>query len=359
MAKNNNDLHVAKKNKSDEFFTRFEDINTEINTNEHGYRPFFKDQTVYCNCDDPEESNFWKFFKAVFKAYGIKKLISTHYAQDGSSSYKLEYDGERVVKTELEGNGDFRSPECVELLKESDIVVTNPPFSLFRDFISLIIKHNKKFIVLGKMNMMTYKEVFPLLKDNKMWPGYGFNLSMIFGSPYKNELESNRKYVIAKGLNPDDGYVKVPEIAWFTNLEIPKRTQPLLLGWKYEKGLEMGLYPKYDNYDAINIDEVCQIPRDYAGVMGVPITFMGKYCPEQFEIVALGNSKENFVPTKQYVGAIKHRKDGSITNGNAVNSVLVIKLDTPLKSEVYYTTDTEILFAPYARILVKKKIRQN
>ena len=151
------------------------------------------------------------------------------------------------------------------------------------------------------MNMMTYKEVFPLLKDNKMWPGYGFNLSMIFGSPYKNELESNRKYVIAKGLNPDDGYVKVPEIAWFTNLEIPKRTQPMLLGWKYEKGLEMGLYPKYDNYDAINIDEICQIPRDYAGVMGVPITFMGKYCPEQFEIVAFrkGEDGKDLVFTRE------------------------------------------------------------
>ena len=283
--KDNKTLHEAKVNKNDEFYTRREDIDLEINTPEHGYRPFFKDKIVYCNCDDPEESNFWKFFKARFGGLKLKKLISTHYDRDGKSSYKLEYDGERVVKTELEGNGDFRSPECVELLKESDIVVTNPPFSLFRDFMALIIKHEKKFIVLGKMNMMTYKEVFPLIKDNKMWPGYGFNLSVVFGSPYKNELEPNRKYVLSKGLNPDEGYVKVPEIAWYTNLEIPKRSQPLPLGWKYEKGLEMGLYPKYDNYDAINIDQVDQIPRDYDGVMGVPITFMGKYCPEQFEIV--------------------------------------------------------------------------
>lgn len=333
MSKNNN-LHAAKTAKNDEFYTRFDDINFEINLAEHGYRPFFKDKVIYCNCDDPEESNFWKFFKARFNGLKLKKLISTHYDQEGKSSYKLEYDGERVVKTELEGDGNFRSPECVELLKESDIVVTNPPFSLFRDFIGLLMEYNKKFAIIGNMNAITYKEVFPLIKENKIWLGY-----------------SQPKIFI----QPDGSEKKFGNILWYTNLDIPKRHEPMLLGWKFEKGLEMGIYQKYDNYDAYNVDKVCQIPRDYDGVLGVPITFLDKYCPEQFEIVALGNSKENFTPTKQYTGAIKHKKDGSMTNGNAVNSVLVTKLDAPLKGEVYYTTDTEILFAPYARILVKRK----
>lgn len=274
-------LNNARTNKNDEFYTRFDTINDEINTNEHGYRPFFKDQIVYCNCDDPEESNFWKFFKTVFKAYGIKKLISTHYTQDGSSSYKLEYDGERVVKTELEGNGDFRSPECVELLKESDIVVTNPPFSLYSQYIGLLVKHNKKFIVWANNNSIPLKNVFPLIRDGKMWLGYTCNKSVTFEVP--ENYEYNQK--ITDKINDGKHYGIVPSISVFTNLDIPKRHEPLLMGWKYEKGLEMGMYAKYENYDAINVNEVCEIPKDYFGLMGVPITFLDKFCPEQFEIV--------------------------------------------------------------------------
>ena len=301
MAKNNN-LHAAKTAKNDEFYTTFSSINEEINTNEHGYRPFFKDQIVYCNCDDPEESNFWKFFKAVFKAYGIKKLISTHYAQDGSSSYKLEYDGERVIKTELEGNGDFRSPECVKLLKESDVVVTNPPFSLFREFMELLMKYNKKFVIIGNKNAITYKEVFPLIKENKVWLGYS--------SP--NEFITPNGE-ITKQVN---GLCR-----WFTNLEIPKRHEPMLLGWKFEKGLEMGIYQKYDNYDAYNVDKVCQIPRDYDGVLGVPITFLDKYCPEQFEIID-GIGRYSILDNEAT------KKDGkylSMLNGEAKYFRIIIK----------------------------------
>ena len=350
MSKNQN-LHAAKTAKNDEFYTRFDDINFEINLAEHGYRPFFKDKIVYCNCDDPEESNFWKFFKARFNGLKLKKLISTHYDHEGKSSYKLEYDSERVVKTELEGDGDFRSPECVELLKESDIVVTNPPFSLYREFVALLTKYDKKYVIWANNNSITYKEIFPLIKENKMWLGYTCNKTLSFAVPNDYRYDEKETEKISDGKH----YGKVPAISVFTNLDIPKRHEPMLLGWKFEKGLEMGIYQKYDNYDAYNVDKVCQIPRDYDGVLGVPITFLDKYCPEQFEIVALGNSKENFTPTKQYTGAIKHKKDGSTTNGNAVNSVLGTKLDTPLKGEVYYTTDTEILFAPYARILVKRK----
>ena len=350
MSKNNN-LHAAKTAKNDEFYTRFEDINDEINREEHGYVKHFKDSVVYCNCDDPEESNFWKFFKIRFRFFQMKKLIATHYSADKGASYKLEYDGKSVVKTELKGNGDFRSEECVELLKESDIVVTNPPFSLFREFVAQLMKYEKKFIMWGNNNAITYKEIFPLIKDNKIWLGYTCNDTLSFRVPvdYRyDEKETNR-------INDGYHYGKVPAISVFTNLDIPKRHVPINSKWKFETGIKMGIYQKYDNYDAWNVDKVAQIPGDYDGVLGVPITFLDRFCPEEFEIVALGNSKENFTPTKQYAGAIKHKKDGSTTNGNAINSVLVTKLDAPLKGEVYYTTDTEILFAPYARILVKKK----
>lgn len=286
MSKNNN-LHAAKTAKNDEFYTRFDDINFEINLAEHGYRPFFKDKVVYCNCDDPEESNFWKFFKARFNGLKLKKLISTHYDQEGKSSYKLEYDGERVVKTELEGNGDFRSPECVELLKESDVVVTNPPFSLFRDFIGLLMEYNKKFAIIGNMNAITYKEVFPLIKENKIWLGY-----------------SQPKIFI----QPDGSEKKFGNILWYTNLDIPKRHEPMLLGWKFEKGLEMGIYQKYDNYDAYNVDKVCQIPRDYDGVLGVPITFLDKYCPEQFEILNANDYRTSDNVPKKSHGLIKDKE---------------------------------------------------
>ena len=303
MSKNNN-LHAAKTAKNDEFYTTFSSINEEINTNEHGYRPFFKDQVVYCNCDDPEESNFWKFFKAVFKAYGIKKLISTHYTQDGSSSYKLEYDGERVVKTELEGNGDFRSPECVELLKESDVVVTNPPFSLYREFVALLTKYDKKYVIWANNNSITYKEIFPLIKENKMWLGYTCNKTLSFAVPNDYRYDEKETEKIGDGKH----YGKVPAISVFTNLDIPKRHEPMLLGWKFEKGLEMGIYQKYDNYDAYNVDKVCQIPRDYDGVLGVPITFLDKYCPEQFEILNANDYRTSDNVPKKSHGLIKDKE---------------------------------------------------
>lgn len=277
----NSNLHAAKVAKNDEFYTRFEDINFEINLVEHGYHPLFKDKVVYCNCDDPEKSNFWKFFKTRFNGLKLKKLISTHYDQEEKFSYKLEYDGERVIKSELDGNGDFRSSECVELLKESDIVVTNPPFSLYREFVALLTKYEKKFVIWANNNSVTYKEIFPLIKDNKMWLGYTCNKTLSFAVPegYRYDEKETAK------INDGKHYGKVPAISVFTNLEIPKRHEPMLLSGSYEKGSKKGMFPKYDNYDAINVDRVCDIPEDYDGVMGVPITFLDKYCPEQFEIV--------------------------------------------------------------------------
>lgn len=263
----NTNLHAAKMAKNDEFYTRYEDINAEINTFEHGYRPHFENAVVYCNCDDPEWSNFWKFFKSRFHAYKMKKLISTHYEPSGASSYALEYDGERTKRIELEGNGDFRSPECIELLKQADIVVTNEPFSLFREYMAQLIEYKKKFIIIGNMNALTYKEVFPLIKNNEVWLGY---------NPVKAFLQ------------PDGTEKKFGNILWYTNLDIPKRHQPIKLCQRYSDNPSR--YPKYDNYDAINVDKVAEIPCDYDGVMGVPITFLDKYCPEQFEIMGMSAS---------------------------------------------------------------------
>ena len=308
MAKNGN-LHAAKAAKNDEFYTRYEDINAEINTLEHGYRPHFEGKIVYCNCDDPEWSNFWKFFKDRFHAFQMKKLISTHYEPDGSSSYKLEYDGVSVKKTEMEGNGDFRDAECIEILKEADIVVTNPPFSLFREYVAQLMEYKKSFIIIGNINAVTYKEFFPLLKEGKVWAGWAFNKTFEMLMPDNYELKG-KAYIDEEGRK--HGFI--PAVAWYTNLDIPKRHEPLRLSARYY-GYEKD-YPKYDNYDAINVDKVQEIPCDYEpcwykcphaascryaqtegkedkalceqacnGEMGVPITYLDKHTPEQFELV--------------------------------------------------------------------------
>lgn len=257
--------------------------------------------------------------------------------------------------TILDGDGDFRSSESIEFLKEADVVVTNPPFSLFREYVAQLINYDKKFIILSNMNAITYREIFPLIKDNKMWVGYGFNKSMVYKTPYPNLLEANRKFVISKGLNPDDGYVKVPAICWFTNLDIDKRHDGLIL---YQK--DDGQYKKYGNYNAINIDKVSDIPKDYYGEMGVPITFLNSYSPEQFEIVALGNSRENFNPNKDYVNPIKHLKDGSVVGGGAINCVLAIEESEQPRNQIYYSADNApFITAPYARILIKRRKHEN
>lgn len=285
MGKNSN-LHQAKKNKNDEFYTQLTDIEKEL----VHYVDFFEGKTVYCNCDDARESNFFKYFSNRFEELGLKKLIATGYKENGHGVV-LVYEGdkndnrmvddEEIKVTELQGDGDFRSDECIEFLKEADVIVSNPPFSLFREYVKQLMDYNKKFLIIGNMNAITFKEIFPLLKENRLWIGNGFNLSMVFRTTYPNKLEANRKYVISKGYNPDDNYVKTPAIAWYTNLDIQKRHEELIL-YKHYTPEE---YPHYDNYDAINVDKVIDIPIDYDGIMGVPITFMDKYNPEQFEII--------------------------------------------------------------------------
>ena len=234
----------------------------------------FKDKIVYCNCDDPRWSNFVKYFQINFDTLGLKKLIATGYRKN-CRGLKLIYDSDRKdANIELlEGNGDFRSPECVELLKQADIVVTNPPFSLFREYVAQLVEHGKKFLVLGNMNALKYKEIFPLIKANKIWVGHNFNKTMEF----RLDESYERWNEIREGFK----YGKVPAIAWYTNLDVKKRHEFLTLTEKYDPVK----YPKYDNYDAINVDKVNDIPKDYDGVMGVPISFLDKYIPEQFEIV--------------------------------------------------------------------------
>lgn len=268
MAKNDN-LHKAKEAKNDEFYTQIADIEKEL---KH-YKEHFKGKTVFCNCDDPEWSNFWKYFHLNFGLLGLKKLITTHY--DASDpTYKMEYEGGNdndtsVGKiTPLKQNGDFRSPECIELLNEADIVVTNPPFSLAREYIACLMEHNKPFLIIGDMNWITYKEVFPLLKDNKIWLG---------------------NCAVKEFIQPDGTVKKFGNKLWFTNLDHKKRHEKLIL-WKKYSPEE---FPICDNYEAINVNKVSDIPVHYDGIMGVPITFLDKYNPEQFEIVgmAAGNSR--------------------------------------------------------------------
>ena len=206
---------------------------------------------------------------------------------------------EDIIEIPMKGNGDFRSPECIKFLQEADIVITNPPFSLFREYVAQLIEYKKKFLIIGNMNAITYKEIFPLIKENKLWFGYGFNCSMIFKTKYRNTLETNRKYVISRGYNPDENYIKTPAVCWYTNLETRKRSEFLNTGKLYY-GYEH-MYPKYDNYDAINVDKVCDIPMDYEGIMGVPITFLDKFNPQQFEILGFMDRQNSYqLRTKVY-----------------------------------------------------------
>ncbi|NMA07429.1 MAG: modification methylase [Ruminococcaceae bacterium] len=314
-------LHKAKKDPRDEFYTQLSDIENEL----RHYISHFKNKTVFCNCDDPYESNFFKYFAMNFNFLGLKKLIATSYAtspvvytqlylfdkevtidQQGAikKPYKIEItevkdenmdgavdlsDVEYLIKnknnvlTLLEGDGDFRSKECIELLKEADIIVTNPPFSLFREYVALLIEHNRHFLIIGSKNAITYKSIFPLISHNRLWVGV-----TPMGKDLLFELPKERKEELLRESKPGSSYRIIDgEIFgrspsnWYTNLDHGKRHEYLTLYKKYTPEE----YPKYDNYDAINVDRVADIPYDYDGVMGVPITFLDKYNPEQFEIV--------------------------------------------------------------------------
>lgn len=276
----NRTMLKARKNKNDEFYTQLRDIENEM----RHYREHFKDKIIYMNTDHPDRSEFWRFFKLQFNIIKAKRIVSTYYSHDGTS-FKTVYDGKNEVRTKLHGDGDFRSEECIDILKKSDIVVTNPPFSLFREFIELMVEHEKKFIILGNSNTIGTKAMFELIKNQKVWTGMHYNRPMEFKVPQHYELKGNSGRV-----SNGEKFVSVPAIAWFTNLDYPKRHEDLLLWASYE-GSEHE-YPNYDNYDAINVDRVSFIPYDYEGVMGVPITFIGSWNPEQFEVLGITNSGE-------------------------------------------------------------------
>jgi len=288
----NKHLHKASKTKFDEFYTQLPDIERELSH----YKDHFKNKVIFCNCDDPRVRGFFHYFSYNFEFLGLKKLITTCYknqqvdlfSQNNSEkAIYLEYtgdkDGDKVPDISeigikhLKGDGDFRSKECIELLKRADIVVTNPPFSLFREYVAQLIEYDKKFVIIGSLNAITYKEIFNLIKENKLWLGYGFKGgNAYFKTPYTKEFASGV-------YSEETGLVKFRNVTWFTNLEIEKRHENLI-PYKIYKGNEKD-YPKYDNYDAINIDKTKDIPADYAGTMGVPISFLDKYNPEQFEII--------------------------------------------------------------------------
>ena len=317
--KNNANLHNAKSAKNDEFYTQLVDVEKEL---KH-YKAFFNGKKVLCNCNDDKWSAFFKYFSMNFEHLGLKQLVCVSYNENGHGkkyTYNGDLNGNRIVDdwevnvTELNGNGSYSSGECIELLKDCDVVVTNPPFSLFRDFVSLLYQYDKKFLIIGNVNAVTYKEIFPLIKENKMWIGPSITSGdRIFKVPQAYELNASGCGIDENG----DKFIKVKGIRWFTNIPHNKRNQPLDLFKKYNPTE----YPKYDNYDAIECSKTANIPMDYDGVIGVPITFLDKYCPTQFEIV----------------GIMTGAKGNSLINGNDGRSK-------------FYINNNGV----YSRVLIKK-----
>ena len=327
MAKKAANLNLRKAStaKKDEFYTQLSDIENEL---KH-YKKHFKDKVVYCNCDDPRVSNFFHYFSHNFEKLGIKKLITTCYKSQSMDLFSdnkseeaiyLEYTGDKngnnvpdpdeIGIKKLKSDGDFRSKESIALLKQADIVVTNPPFSLFREYVAQLIEHNKKFIIVGHQNAISYKEIFKLIKEDKMWLGYGFK-----GGAAHFINKHYEDYATAG--NHQEGMIRVSGVTWFTNLDISKRHEDLILYKNYNPKE----YPKFDHYDAINVDKTNEIPMDYKGNIGVPITFLNKYSPEQFEIID-GLNRYSILdgPTPETQG-----KYLSQVNGNPIYVRIVIK----------------------------------
>ena len=366
----NSNLKDAKNAKNDEFYTQYHDIEKEINAYIEYNPDVFRDKTLLMPCDDPEWSNFTKYFAQNFQRFGLKKLISTSYAPD-SKSYKSNYqptlfevndpqfdeykttrngkiftltrdknkDGKKdfndIEWTYLNGDGDFRSDEIKKLRDESDIIVTNPPFSLFREFLSWITESNKQFVIIGNMNAITYKEVFPLIKNNKMWLGNGFHAgNAFFSTPFAKDY--------ADGVyNTETGLVKFRNCCWFTNLDHGRRHQPLKLmsmkdNLRFNKKLKgKESYDRYDNYDAIEVPFTEAIPNDYEGIMAVPVSFLDKYNPDQFEVLGVTQRNDDPYKIKQYTKA-------DYKNANDLNARGVIIVDGKPK-------------AMYARVLIRKR----
>lgn len=372
-----NSLLNAKKAKNDEFYTQLPDIENEL---KH-YKEHFKNKVVFCNCDDPFESNFFKYFAMNFNALGLKKLIATSYASSpivgselnnyidsdtelliqNKKAYKVImselkdtngdgredlFDVQELIKHRiryLKGDGDFRSDESIELLKQADIVVTNPPFSLFREYVSLLMAHKKKFVIIGSQNAIAYKEIFPLIKNNQLWLGWKAG-DMAFKVPHYYPPRDTRYWEDKKGQK----WRSLGNICWFTNLDIAKRHEKLELYKKYNSED----YPKYFNYDGIDVDKVDSIPEDYDGVMGVPITFLDKFNPDQFEIIGMGSDVPKTLEHVAYKkeNKIVYEKDGEIY-WQTEYSVQERKLGNSLRIEKKGLPDK----APFNRILIRRR----
>ncbi len=386
----NSDLKKANKAKKDEFYTQLADIEIEM---KH-YRKHFKDKVVFCNCDDPYESNFFKYFAMNFNFLGIKKLVATCYmgspvvgeqfeqlsifdilpSEETTPKrfpYKIEItevidingdgavdltDVEYLLRNKnnalslLKGDGDFRSPECVEILKQADIVVTNPPFSLFRDFVAQLVEYNKQFIIIGNVNAITYKEIFALIKDNKMWMGYSIHSGdREFRVPDDYPLNASGYRIDEQGRK----YIRVKGVRWFTNMDYIERHTDLDLYKRYTPEE----YSQYKNYDAINVDKTADVPEDYYGVMGVPITFLDKYNPDQFEIVALGIVGSCEFTTNRRMEILD--KSGKGTGKYTMNAKGTLYRDfNPEKDKIpaFRDEETGALYSSiYARVLIRRK----
>lgn len=358
----NKNLNAAKEAKKDEFYTQLEDINNEL----RHYREHFRGKTVLCNCDDPRVSNFFTYFAYNFEFLGLKRLITTCYKNQDMDLFSqnkseqaiyLIYDGdkngnnipdpEEIGIHPLKGDGDFRSRECVELLKQADIVVTNPPFSLFREYVAQLMEYNKSFLIIGNVNANTTKEIFPLIKNNRMWMGASIHSGdRKFWVPDDYELN-------AAGCGVDETgrkYIRVKGVRWFTNLDYKERHENLILYKKFSSVY----YPKYDNFDAIEVSKTEEIPCDYDGVMGVPVTFLDKYNPDQFEI--LGITKTWFgMANKIYGEQIQVDKNGKESRVTKLNDGAVLEVKTPPTDKTYYKVDGNIYIQTYPRILIRKK----
>lgn len=332
-------LTAARKAKKDEFYTQRVDIENELRY----YKAHFRDKVVLCNCDDPRESEFFKYFVENFEVLGLKRLIATCYkSQDvdlfsqgdceraicqiyeGDTNGNMTLDDNEVCVRYLEGDGDFRSAECIEILKQADIVVTNPPFSLFREYVGQLVKFNKKFLIIGNVNAITYKEIFPLFQQNQIWLGASIHSGdRKFGVPENYPLNAATCGVDENGQK----YIRVKGVRWFTNLDYPQRHEKLTLYKSYSPEE----FPKYDNYDAINVNKTADIPYDYDGVMGVPITFMDKYSPEQFDIIwqASGNTRasapKQILELLEYHVHSEDRGGCGVVNGRRVYGRIFIR----------------------------------
>ena len=355
-------LHSAKINKRDEYYTQLKDIEDEV---KH-YKDQFENKTILCNCDDPTISNFFHFFSHNFEHYKLKKLITTCYKsqerdlfseKNSSSAIYLEYygdkNGDKVPNPEeigikkYKGDGDFRSEECIELLKEADIVITNPPFSLFRPYFEQLISYKKKFLILGHLGSIGYKEIFPHLQNNKVFLGTNNGGDKWFrvNSEYTTNTQSHEKFIDGKK------YFKMRNIGWFTNLKVKKRNEKLILYKKYNKKD----YPHYDNYDAIEVSKVAEIPVDYDGIMGVPITFLNVYNPNQFEILGLSQKFGYGLEShKLYNDYFEVRPDGSKTGstGKKTNGNPVMK---GRSKGNYFSNGKNVVHSLYTRIFIKIK----